>query len=188
MAEYEIYGALNRQQKNPNPLLENKFTFRIHKLPETSWSCKSANIPSTSIDVAWQNTNLNRIPHSGIGVSYEPFEVTFNVDEDMNNYIELVNWMRMLAMPVTSDGNSKLKMQSLEVGPERGLVSDAKLYILTNESVVNLECTFIDAFPTYLSEIRFSNDPDNPSELTCTARFAYTYFDLNTTNPTIETD
>jgi hypothetical protein len=176
--DYKDIGVYNRQPKNVNELLENKFTFAIRKLPEVSFKCRSANIPATSLPVAWQKTNLNPIPHSGLNIEYQPQEIEFIVDEDLNNYVELVNWMRKLAMPVNSSGYSDLKANGIGSDPNRGLVSDAVLVILTNESIPNIVCFFRDAFPISLSEIRFTNNTDNPDQRVAIAQFAYTWYDL----------
>lgn len=176
--EYINYGAYNRQQRNVNPLLDNKFTFSVVKLPETSWNCVSAGIPGTSIDIAWQNTRFNKIPYNATTVTYEPLEVTFIVDEDLDNYTEISNWIRMMAMPVTASGYGQLKMQHLQPGPDGGLVSDAQLVILSNTSVPNKVCLFRDAFPISLSAVKFSNDTDNPNTQVATVTFAYTWYDL----------
>jgi hypothetical protein len=180
--DYQDIGVLNRQPKNPNELLENKFTFVIRKLPETSFKCRSANIPGTSIPVVWQRTNLNPIPHSGLNVTYDSLQIEFIVDEDLNNYCEIINWMRSLAMPTNSLGYGQLKTTGVVVQPDGGIVSDAVLTILTNESIPNILCFFRDAFPINLSELRFTQNTDNPSEQTATVSFAYTWFDLMTTD------
>jgi hypothetical protein len=180
--DFEIIGVTNRQPKNPNELLDNKFTFVVSKLPETSFKCRSANIPGTSLPVVWQNTTQNPIPHSGLNITYDPLEVEFIVDEDLNNYCEIVNWMRMLAAPVNNLGYGELKLQGLGPDPNRGLVSDAILTVLTNEFTPNIFVFFRDAFPVRLSELRFSNNTENPGEQVATVEFAYAWFDLRDKN------
>lgn len=178
--DYKLIGALNRQPNNPNVMLDNKFTFIIRKLSEVSFNCRSANIPAISIPYTWQTTLQNPIPRPGLNMTYEPFEIEFILDEDLNNYTELMAWMIALSMPVNGKGWSQLKAEKINPEPDNGLVSDAVLTILTNESVPNRVVFFRDAFPISLNEIRFTNNTDNPNEQACTARFIYSWFDIET--------
>ena len=174
----EAFGNYNRQPRNINELHENKFTFRIHQLPEVSFKCRSANIPGTALPIAWQNTSLNPIPHSGLNITYEPLEVEFIVDEDLRNYCEIVNWMRMLGAPVNNLGYKELKFKGTGLDPNRGLVADGVLTLLTNELAPNILVFYRDLFPVNLGSLVFSNSTENPSEMTCHVSFAYAYYDL----------
>jgi hypothetical protein len=186
--ESQNLGAYNRQQKNVNPLLPNKFTFFLTKLPELSLASKSVNIPGVSLPSWKQTTSLNPIPRSGLNLEFQPLEITFIVDEDLNNWSELSNWMRLMAMVKSGADYGSVKIEQLQPGPEGGLVSDAQLVILTNESVPNIVFYFRDAFPVYLSDLQLSNDTSNPVPLEATVRFEYTYYDFETVNPTLEPD
>jgi hypothetical protein len=186
--ESQNYGALNRQPKNVNPLLPNKFTFFITKLPEVSLTSKSVNIPGISLENWDQPTSLNPIPRSGLNLHFEPLELTFIVDRDLNNYSELANWMRLMAMVKNSDDYAKVLLEKLQPGPDHGLVSDAQIVLLTNENVPNIVFYFIDAFPVYLSDLPLTNDTTDPTPLEATVRFIYTYYDFATVNPEAEPD
>jgi hypothetical protein len=126
---------------------------------------------------------FNPIPRSGLNLEYEDLEVRFIVDEDFNNWSELNNWMRLMALSKDSMEYQQVKLEQLQPGPEGGLVSDAQLVVLTNQSVANLVFYFRDAFPTYLSAIQLTNSTDNPEAIECVVRFTYTYYDFETVNP-----
>jgi len=179
--EYQLIGINNRQPKNPNELLENKFLVTIRKLPETTFKCNSANIPGISLPYAMQNTTQNPIPQPGLNVVYEPFTMTFIVDEDLNNYRELETWVRKLGMPVNNLGYSDLKLRGIGPPPDRGIRSDIVLTILTNEFKPNILVFFRDCFPISLSPIPFTNDTENPGVRVCTAQFIYIAFEISTT-------
>jgi hypothetical protein len=139
-------------------------------------------LPGTSIPVATQYTSLNPIPRSGLNIGYEPLIITFIVDEDWRNYIEITNWMRLMGMPTSSDGYKELKLgdlkQPFEMAPEGGLVSDATGFVLTNESTPNLVVFFRDVFPSKLSGLEFRNDVENPEEFVADVTFEYSWFDI----------
>jgi len=178
-----LYGAYNRQQKNVNPLLPNKFTFMLTKLPELSLAATSCNIPGVTLPNWNQLNQFNPIPRSGLNLEYEDLEVSFIVDEDFNNWSELNNWMRLMALSKDSTEYQQVKLEQLKPGPEGGLVSDAQVVVLTNQSVANLVFYFRDAFPVYLSAIPLTNTTDNPEVIECQVRFKYTYYDFETVNP-----
>lgn len=177
--ESQEYGAYNRQPKNVNNLYQNKFTFSITKLPEASYQCQSINVPDISGENWKQVTSLNPIPRSGLNMTFGELQFSFLVDEDMHNYFEIANWMRWMYMVKNSKEYSKVKLENLQPGPDGGLVSDAQLIILTNQSVPNIVYYFRDSFPVYLGELQFSNDISEPEPQIATARFVYSFYDFD---------
>jgi hypothetical protein len=175
-------GVVGTQAVNPNFALNNKFTFRIHKLPETIWKVKSFNLPGTQGNVATQNTSLNPIPRSGLQLDYDNLVVRFIVDEDWKNYIEIMNWMRLMAMPTSRDEYKAIALQDLKqpntFAPDGGLVSDAVGMILSNVSNPNLVIFYRDIFPITLSGLDLQNDVEEPEPLVATVEFKYTWFDV----------
>jgi hypothetical protein len=133
-------------------------------------------------------TNLNPIPRSGLNVVFDPLEIKFIVDRDLNNWAEISNWIRLMGMVKNSNDYAQVKLQQLQPGPEGGLVSDIQVILLTNESVPNIVFYFRDAFPTYLSGIDLSNETENPIAVEATVRFTYSYYDFQTVNSTVEPD
>jgi hypothetical protein len=178
-----LSGIYTRQQKNVNPLLPNKFTFMLTKLPELSMAATSCNIPGITLPNWKQLSQFNPIPRSGLNLEYEDLEVRFIVDEDFNNWSELNNWMRLMALSKDSTEYQQVKLEQLQPGPEGGLVSDAQVVVLTNQSVANMVFYFRDAFPVYLSEIALTNSTDDPSVIECVVRFAYSYYEFENVNP-----
>ena len=181
--ESEFYGALNRQPKNINPLYQNKFQFFLIKLPECSLTCQTANIPAITGESWQQVTSVNPIPRSGLNMTFDELEINFIVDADLNNYFELAQWMRMLYMVKNSKSYEKVQLEQLQPQKEGGLTSDAQLILLTNQSVPNVIFYFRNAFPTYLSQIQLSNEVDDLTPITATAKFTYTYYDFENIIP-----
>ena len=153
-----------------------------------SLGAKSANIPGISLPNWKQMTSLNPVSRSGLNLEYEDLQITFIVDEDLNNWSELNNWMRQMAMVKSSVDYQVVKNETLQPGPEGGLVSDAELVILTNESVPNMVFFFRNAFPISLSGISLTQDTQNPEAQECTVTFTYDYYDFETVNQTAEPD
>ena len=77
-----------------------QFRFKCTKLPEVEFTCQTANIPDVSMpttEVASRWRNLPIVPGGGIAFGY--FTVRFIVDEDLENYMQIQNWMRGLGYP-----------------------------------------------------------------------------------------
>lgn len=186
--ESQKYGAFYRQPKNVNPLLPNKFTFFVTKLPEMSLAVQSVNIPGVNLPYWEQKEPFNPIPRSGLNLEFEPFSISFVVDRDLNGYFQIQNWMRMMSLMKDNTGYEAVEMEDLQPGPQGGLVSDAQIILLTNESVPNIVFYFRNAFPINCGGIDLTATDDNPQSIICTAKFAYDYYDFETVNSTVEPD
>ncbi len=172
--------VLDNQPTNVNLLAPQKFNFIVKKLPHVNFWLQQVNIPSIKINPTAHPTPFVKIPYSGDQVQYEPLNITFKLDEDMENYMELHNWLRGLAFPESFSEHAELVAEGEQPGGGEGIFSDISLMILTNLSNPNIEITFRDAFPVSLSEIRFDTTSDDIKFLDGAASFRYTLFDVKT--------
>ena len=70
-----------------------QFRFKCSKLPTVEFFCQSANIPGISIGSASMPTGLKDIPIPGEKVSYQDLAISFLVDENLNKYKEIHDWI-----------------------------------------------------------------------------------------------
>jgi hypothetical protein len=70
-----------------------QFRFKMTKLPNVEFFIQSANIPGISLGETSMPTPLKDIPMPGDKVSYQTLDVSFLVDENLNNYKELHDWI-----------------------------------------------------------------------------------------------
>lgn len=97
---------------------------------------------------------------SGDHIQFENLSVQFLVDEDLGNYIRLYQWMRHNA--------------------HQGIERPASIFchFLSNDKKFQgIEFEFIESFPLTLSSLELDADA-NDTQVTCTATFAYTVFDI----------
>ena len=73
-------------------------------------------------------------------------QITFKVDEDLANYLEIWNWLIKLGFPESFEQYAQLG--NLNTGVGNGPVSDATLSILNSSMSTNLQVDFINLFPT----------------------------------------
>lgn len=176
------FGALNRQPTDLNPAPVSKFRLQFQRLPNVEYTLNQANLPSLTSGVAIQNTPLARLPVPGNGnLEFGEFRIQFIVDENLNNYFEIANWMIALGFPANTDQYAALQNSDFQTNPEfKGIWSDCTLIILTNLSNPNINITFRDAFPVHLSELQFDATVAGSPPLLCTALFRYARFEFNT--------
>ena len=174
----KLPGAFNRQPENINTLDLSRFRFVIHSLPFTEYFTQSVNVPGINQANTLQPTPLVTVPITGDHLSFDPFMVTFLVDEDMKTYLEIYDWLRQLTFPTKYSEFGELDTDSTTAfydGPDK---SDATLMVLTNASNPNIQFFFHDVFPTSLTEIQFNSAIDSPDAVTATATFEYTNYEV----------
>ena len=176
-----------------------KFKFSILKLPKVEYFCTAINLPGISLaDNYSQPTPFRDIPLPGEKLSYDRLNMTFLVDENLENYQEIHGWLRGLGFPGGYDEFKNL----LDAGSDRfptsknsrlgdagrggkfaapdtgGLFSDATLNILTSKNNPVTEVRFQDVFPISLSGLQYSQQNNDTEYLTATVTFDYKMYDF----------
>lgn len=159
------------QPLNKNFLSQVGFQFSIKKLPTVNFFVQSVNLPGIEMANPYQDTPFISIPIPGDHVKYNDLTVTFKVDEDMNNYIQVSDWILGLGFPDSFDQYKSLKEKSQLSG--EGLLSDASLIITTSARNPSIEVQFLDAFPRSLTDLVFNSSDNNIEFLSATATFKY---------------
>ena len=88
---------------NKNFLGQTGFRLVLDRIPTVSYFSQSASIPPVSIGTSNQTNPFTDIPLAGEKITYSPFNLTFRVDEDMINYLEIYNWLVGLGSPENFD-------------------------------------------------------------------------------------
>ena len=188
-------SPLARQPDKLDYASPTQFKFGIHQLPKVEFFTLSANVPGISAGVATQPTPFKDIPIVGDKLTYENLSITFQVDEYLENYVSLHNWMKGIGFPtdrqefrtyrdVTSNTPAGGKEPSIDlVGsatPDRALYSDAYLMVLSNKNNPIVEVNFQNVFPVSLGALEFTQSVTDIEYMTVTADFAYQIYEINT--------
>lgn len=153
------------QVSNRNMLSVGGFQLILNRCRKVDFLCNKANLPSISMGTAQQSTYLRDIPVPGDKVQYEDLRVDFMVDENMENYHQIYNWIRELGYPE-------------DLGQYKDHRSDGTLLILNSNYQVSGKVLFRDLFPVSLEGIPFNATIQEEQYFTATAVFKYTMFDL----------
>ena len=185
-----------------------QFRFSIIKLPKVEYFATAANIPGISLGTAEQPTPLKDIPIPGDKLNYDNLNLSFLVDENLENYREIHGWMTGLGFPkdtsqfralqgagadrfpTTSDVgiNAELGRIKKPVQDDGGTYSDATLFVLTSKNNANLEIRFRDIYPVSLSGLDFNQQETDVSYLTANVTFAYKIYEFATVQSSTTTE
>ena len=180
------------QPDNVNYVSPVGFRFTIKKMPTVNWFVQAANIPGVTLGEALHSMPPIDRYVPGEKLTYDIFNLTFKVDEDFVNWMELQAWLTGLGAPEGSeqfrryvgdtqlnrDGSIMRKPDVRDINSRDAYMSDATLLILNSNMNPNFEITFQDMFPITLSELNFDTTLTDVEYLTATATFryfAYTY-------------
>ena len=190
-------SPLNRQPTKLDYSSPTQFRFIINQLPKVEYFTVAGNIPGLTLDEIDLGTPLKNIPLMGNKLTYEDLTITFIVDEDLQNYIEMHTWLTSIGFPkdrsqfrdfrsATSNVASATRGESTDIGdvkpstPERAMYSDAVMTILTNKNNPVVECRFADVFPTSLSGLTYSQNQTDVDYLTAEVNFKYQIYEIKT--------
>jgi len=173
-----------------------QFRFKCSKLPTVEFFCQSANIPGISIGSASMPTGLKDIPIPGEKVSYQDLAISFLVDENLNNYKEIHDWIIALGFPQNHTQFADLQAAGADRYPgttsgaivpetniavplaEGGTYSDATLTVLNSKNIAVTEIRFNNIFPTSLGSLSYDVQASDVNYLQASVDFSYMYYDI----------
>ena len=190
-------SPLARQPDKLDYLSPTQFKFNIHQLPKVEFFCTAANIPAISLGEAIFPTPYKEIPVMGDTLTYDNLSISFIVDENLENYIELHNWLIGIGFPKnrnqfsnfrSSTSSSPIATQGVsddigDVKPStsaRGMFGDAILTTLTNKNNPVVEARFQDLYPVSLGALDFTQTATDVEYITVTADFSYKLYEIVT--------
>lgn len=161
-----------------NALSPNGFEFAIQKLPEITFFCQQANIPTMSMQSPNYNTPFSNVPLPGDIITFEDLNVQFIVDDQMKNYKAIFNWMVELGFPENYDQYKRglnADIRGLK-GDLAKNVSDATLSVLGASNTLITTIKFIDLIPISLESLIFLSTSTNVNYLIGNAVFKYNQY------------
>ena len=165
---------------NLNPLSPNGFQLIIDRLPGVSFFTQDAPIPSIVLPESIQNTQFSDISVPGDKLNFEPLSITFLVDEKMENWKSIFNWMSGLGFPESNEQYSDY-INSVKTGYSelQKFYSEARLIVYGNNLTPIQTLNFEDIYPTSLGQLSFTNVSNDVQYLTASATFNYTTYNFD---------
>ena len=152
--------------ENTNFLQPTKYVLTFPEVPDMIYFCQKANIPGVSLGQALQETPNLDLFHSGTKISYNTFDVTFLVNEDLSAWTTIYNWMKDLSSVEASYAKRKEGKKQ------------AVLTVMSNQNNPKLRVKLMDLFPLSLSDLEFDTTLSAEEHITATVSFRYDWFEL----------
>lgn len=164
---------LDNLPDNYNLLSPVGFRLTFRKLPNVAYFCQTINIPDLTLSEISVPTPMKDFPIFCDNLTIGTVDLSFVVDEDLQNYQEIQTWMRGISSPDTFVAHrALLNSPTVNFSDEGDLISDATLHILTNSMNTNKNIEFEGMFPTSLGAIEFTTQDTEISAITVSASFA----------------
>ena len=166
------------QISNRNFLAPVGFKFTLAKYPKVSFFSNSARIPELSLGTAVQPSYLKDIDIPGEKLTYGDLTIRFLVDENMENYMAVHNWLKGVGFPETPQQFKDQTTDSDGIRDEKGVFSDGSLHIL-NSNFQNVAIVkFRDLFPVGLTSLEFDATETDINYFTAEVVMRYTVYNI----------
>ena len=168
----------------------------IHQLPKVEFFTTAANIPEITLGELVIPTPFKAIPILGDQLTFGNLIVSFIVDEELQNYRTIHDWMVGIGFPKSkqqfidfrNSGSNTPQAGAGGIGSEIGTVgtstadkafyTDATLTILSNKNNPILEVRFADVIPVALSGLDYNQNVTDVEYLTATIDFRYKLYEI----------
>ena len=184
-----VSNAYKNKIQNRNFLSPVGFKFTLNRAPKVAFFGNSTNIPGMTLGIAVQPTYLKDIDIPGDKITFNDLTLRFLVDENLENYVEIQNWIRGIGYPESlseiynwQKNNSVMDVQDKS---QMNLYSDATLTVLTSSNNSNFQVKFSDVFPYSITDLQFDATDSDIDYLTAEVTFKYTIYNIvdNAGNP-----
>ena len=187
--------TVSRQPTKLDYISPTQFKFSINQLPKVEFFTTAANIPDLSLSDVVIPTPFKQVPVLGQNLTYGNLSITFIVDEFLENYRELHNWLTAIGFPksreqfknfrTTTSNNPSvdkvIKTDVTAVGksiPDSAMYSDGTITILSNKNNPIVEVRFSDMYPVSLGALEFSQQASDVEYMTVQADFTYQIYEI----------
>ena len=177
----------------------------FNRIPKTTWFCTAANIPGITLGEATYPTPMSDMFVTGDKLTFDTLSINFIVDEELQNYRELWEWIVGIAAPkqhpqwseaLTKGAGTTITFSSVGSGDkldsrtasvlgkgtssEKNLYSDATLIVYSSKNQPKVNVQFKEMFPTSLSGLDYSQEATDVEYFKATATFRYLYYEFET--------
>ena len=163
---------------NINPLSPNGFNFTIQKIPSVNFFCQQVNLPGLTFGDPSFATPFVSVPIPGDHITYDNLAVNFLIDENMENYRAIWNWIIALGFPQSYDQYVTFinADQSGALSELAKNYSDGLLEILGGSNTKVATVQFVDMFPIALDTVLFQSTNQDVPYIVGQATFRYSYY------------
>ena len=190
--------TIQRQPTKLDYASPTQFKFGIHQLPKVEFFTTTATVPAIALSDVIIPTPFKSIPMQGDQLTFDNLTVNFIVDEFLENYLSLHEWMTAIGFPKnrkqfsdfkTNTSNTPATVRSgastsTDIGdvqkpsPNNALFSDATLTILSNKNNPIVNVLFRDLYPVAMSALEYDQAATDVEYLSASVDFAYQIYEI----------
>ena len=150
-----------------------EFQVTIKRMPNVEFFVQRTAIPSVTGHPADFPTPFNRLNITPDKLSFSYLNLSFIVDENMSNYIEVLNWIKGTTFPERYEQYRQLAES------EHGIESDITIVTLNSNKNPTNKIVFTNCAPIGLSEVVLDTTTHDIVYPEATATFSYDYFNVS---------
>ena len=155
------------------------FRFALSRTPEMNFFVQSVTLPAIDLGQFDLEDPFVRLPQPGTKLNFNPLNLTFLVNEDMDNYLEIFDWLNGLGFPENFNQYTNFVGNQGAVGPTSTQeFSDGSLLILSSHKNASIKVNFQDMFPISLSDLTFDSTLTDVEYLRATVTFRYRLYTI----------
>jgi len=171
-------SPFRNQIQNRNFLAPVGFKFTLAKYPKVDFFSNSARIPEITLGTAIQPSYLKDIDVPGEKLTFGDLNIRFLVDENMENYMAVHNWLKGVGFPETPQQFKDQTTDSDGLRDEKEVFSDGSLHILNSNFQDVAIVKFNDLFPVGLTSLEFDATETDINYFTAEATMRYTVYNI----------
>ena len=163
-------SPVNRQPTSTNFLYQTFYKFQMRRLPKVNYFMQKVSLPDfASGGPIEQPTRFVPVKHPSKNVSFDNLSIEFIVDENLENWRELYDWMRTIYL-VDDYKNFESETSTH--------FTEGSIMLLNSAMNVNKEIRFHNLLPISLSGIDFDSTDTDLSPRIATATFAFDFYEF----------
>ena len=189
-------NVISREPSKSDYASPIQFRFKCTKLPTVEFFVQSVNLPGINLGSGTQTTPLYDMPVPGDKITFAALDLSFLVDENLNNYKEIHDWILGLGFPsnnqqfqdLQSAGSDRFPGSSRSTAAtgtstpqplnEGGIYSDAILTVLNSKNIAKTEIRFQNVYPTSLGGLNYDVRQTDVDYLNASVSFNYMNYDI----------
>jgi len=154
-----------------NYLSPLNFRVSIERIPNIEYTAQKVNIPSLSAPNVNTGSPIGALYQAGGSITFDDLSLSFIINEDMDNYLEIHKWLTGINTPQSTD-------QYRKFDTTENIKSDIIVTIQNSHKNSNMRIHYRDCFPISISDVQLditTSDIDYPE---ATVIFKYNYFTI----------
>ena len=150
-----------------NYLSTGGFDIKVARLPNVEFFAQKLLLPGVSANPVEMQTPLRSMYNVPDRLRFADFDLSFIIDENMENYREVFAWLEGIGTPDNFNQYKNLQQS------QEGLVSDITVLLLNSHKNPNIRFNFINCFPIGLTPVSLdmSQQDIRYAEATVTLRY-----------------